>query len=334
MTIDKGASITMLTGSSEPDIDLLIPETYRGRRLDKVLALLIPDYSRSRLQQWLSVGLLTVDGDTPAGKSAVVGGERVRLFVPQTTDDGRVEAQPMTLDIIYEDEAIIVVDKPAGRVMHPGAGNADGTLQNGLLHYAPELAALPRAGIVHRLDKDTSGILVVARTFAAHKQLVADLQARTVKREYEAVACGVMTAGGQVDAPIGRHGVDRKRMTVRDDGRHAVTHYRVIRRYRTHTHVRCTLETGRTHQIRVHMAHVRYPLLGDSVYGGRLAVPRGASDALIATLRGFRRQALHARLLGLSHPVTGEVMQWEAPLPADFQALLQALADDQAAAQP
>src|SRR5699024_186760 len=190
------------------------------------------------------------------------------------------------------------------------------------------------AGSVHRLDKDTSGILVVAKTFAAHKQLVADLQARTVKREYEAVACGVMTAGGRVEAAIGRHPVDRKRMAVRESGRHAVTHYRVIDRYRAHTHISCRLETGRTHQIRVHMAHVHYPLFGDTTYGRRLAVPRGADAAFAATLRAFKRQALHARHLGLSHPASGAAMQWNVPLPDDFQSLLQALAADVAARQP
>ncbi len=312
----------------EPDFDRLIPAEYAGRRLDKVLALLLPDYSRSRLQQWLTQGELTVDGNTPRARTTVAGGERVRLFVPIAADDATVGAEPIALNILHEDDAIIVIDKPAGLVMHPGAGNADGTLQNALVHHAPALAALPRAGIVHRLDKDTSGILVVAKTFAAHKQLVSDLQARTIKREYEAVAVGVMTAGGRIEAPIGRHPVDRKRMSVRDAGRDAVTHYRVIQRYRAHTHVRCSLETGRTHQIRVHMAHIRYPLLGDATYGRRLALPKSAGEAFVTTLRGFRRQALHARRLGLAHPITGEAMEWQAPRPADFQALLAALADD------
>lgn len=314
--------------TNQSDIELSIPETYSGQRLDKVLALLLPDYSRSRLQQWLDEGRLTVDGQTPARKTAVTGGEQVRLTVPDTPDDYRVEPEPIPLDVVYEDEAILVLNKSAGLVMHPGAGNATGTLQNGLLNYAPELTALPRAGIVHRLDKDTSGILVVAKTFAAHKKLVAALQARTVKREYEAVACGVMTAGGRVDASLARHPVDRKRMAVREGGRDAVTHYRVVHRYRAHTHITCRLESGRTHQIRVHMAHVRYPLLGDPVYGKRLGVPRGASVAFATTLRAFKRQALHARRLGLMHPISGESMQWETPLPSDFRALLQALADD------
>lgn len=318
----------MPEGSSEPDIELTIPDSVRGQRLDKVLAWLLPAYSRSRLQQWLDDGRLTVDGQTPARKTRVVGGECVRLAVPGQEGADDAEPQAMPLAIVYEDDAILVLNKPAGLVMHPGAGNPDGTLQNGLLHHEPALAALPRAGIVHRLDKDTSGILVVAKTFAAHKQLVADLQARTVKREYEAVACGVMTAGGHIEAPIGRHAVDRKRMSVRSDGRAALTHYRVITRYRAHTHIRCRLESGRTHQIRVHMQHIRHPLLGDPVYGRRLALPKGADATLVDTLRAFKRQALHARELGLTHPVSGEAMRWQAPRPADFTALLQALAAD------
>ena len=324
----EGKSITMSAGASEQKI--AIPATYQGQRLDKVLALLLPDYSRSRLQQWLLDGHLTVDGAAPPGKTRVSGGEQVCLRPPSEPASERVEPEAMALDIIHEDESLLVLNKPAGLVMHPGAGNASGTLQNGLLYYAPELAVLPRSGIVHRLDKDTSGILVVAKTFAAHKHLVAALQARTIEREYAALACGVMTAGGRVAAPIGRHPVDRKRMTVRQDGRSAVTHYRVLRRYRAHTHVKCRLETGRTHQIRVHMAHIRYPLLGDPVYGRRLALPKSADEALATVLRGFKRQALHACRLGLQHPETGRHMAWQAPLPADFVALLQALEDDHA----
>ena len=317
----------------EPDFDLPIPESYRGHRLDRALAALLPDYSRSRLQRWLADGALTVDDASPAARTSVAGGERVRLMVPAEDAVSEAAPEPIRLDIVYEDAAILVIDKAAGRVMHPGAGNADGTLQNALLYHEPALAALPRAGIVHRLDKDTSGILVVAKTFAAHKRLVADLAARTIKREYEAVALGVLTAGGHVDAAIDRHPVDRKRMAVREDGRTAITHYRVIQRYRAHTHIRCELETGRTHQIRVHMAHIRHPLLGDPVYGRRLAVPRESGAALIAALRGFRRQALHAKRLGLTHPITGAAMEWEAPRPADFDALLTALDTDARAHQ-
>ncbi|WP_423821360.1 23S rRNA pseudouridine(1911/1915/1917) synthase RluD [Salinisphaera sp. SPP-AMP-43] len=310
------------------DIELIIPDDHAGARLDKTLAVLLPDYSRSRLKQWLSAGDLTVDGASPAPKTAIAGGERVRLIVPDDAHDETVAPEAMALDIVYEDEAILVLNKPAGLVMHPGAGNHHGTLQNALLAHDESLAALPRAGIVHRLDKDTSGILVVAKTFAAHKQLVADLAERTIKREYEAVALGVMTAGGHVDAPIDRHPIDRKKMAVREEGRDAVTHYRVTTRYRAHTHVRCRLESGRTHQIRVHMAHIRYPLLGDPVYGRRLSLPKDSSAPFIDVLRGFKRQALHAASLGLDHPVTGEAMQWHAPRPADFEALLAALAED------
>lgn len=312
----------------EPDFDALMPSEYAGRRLDRALADLLPDYSRSRLQRWLADGDLTVDDATPAPKTSVVGGERVCLYVPAEAREDRVEAQPMPLNIVYEDAAILVLDKPAGLVMHPGAGNPDGTLQNALLAHDPSLAALPRAGIVHRLDKDTSGILVVAKTFAAHKQLVADLAERTIKREYEAVTVGVMTAGGHVDAALDRHPVDRKRMAVREFGRDSITHYRVITRYRAHTHIRCRLETGRTHQIRVHMAHIRHPLLGDPVYGRRLALPRESSEAFIDSLRGFKRQALHAARLGLTHPETGEDREWQAPRPADFEQLLTALDAD------
>ena len=305
-----------------------IDESAAGKRLDKALAEALPDYSRSRLKQWLEEGALTVDGISPAPKTAVAGGERVRLVVPETPHDESVAPERIQLNIIHEDASILVLDKPAGLVMHPGAGNASGTLQNALVAYDDSLAALPRAGIVHRLDKDTSGILVVAKTFAAHKQLVADLAERTIKREYEAVSVGVMTAGGHVDAPIDRHPVDRKKMAIREEGREAVTHYRVIDKYRSHTHIRCQLETGRTHQIRVHMAHVRFPLLGDPVYGRRLALPKDASPAFADALRGFKRQALHAATLGLAHPDTGEAMQWSAPRPADFETLLAALAAD------
>ncbi|RJS92269.1 23S rRNA pseudouridine(1911/1915/1917) synthase RluD [Salinisphaera sp. Q1T1-3] len=316
--------------NADDEIIVRLPESAAGQRLDRALADLLPDYSRSRLKQWLTEGTLTVDDGSPAPKTAVAGGELVHLRVPVTSHDETLAPEPIALNIIYEDADIIVLDKPAGLVMHPGAGNPDGTLANALLAHDPALAALPRAGIVHRLDKDTSGILVVARTFAAHKQLVADLAERTVKREYEAVSVGVMTAGGHVDAPIDRHPMDRKKMAVREEGRDAVTHYRVITRYRAHTHVRCQLETGRTHQIRVHMAHIRYPLLGDPVYGRRLALPKDSAPAFVDVLRGFRRQALHAARLGLTHPTTGDDMAWEAPRPADFQALLDALAADAA----
>ena len=307
--------------------DLVVPATLAGRRLDQALAELLPEYSRSRLKDWIDQGRVSLDGRVPRPRDRVLGGETVRLEAELPVETS-VEPEAMALDLVYEDEDIIVIDKPAGLVVHPGAGNPTGTLQNGLLAHRPTLAALPRAGIVHRLDKDTTGLMVVAASVAAHTALVRDLEAREVRREYEAVCLGVLTAGGTVDAPISRHPTDRVKMAVRQGGREAVTHYRVIQRFRRHTHLLARLETGRTHQIRVHMAHVRHPLMGDPVYGGRLVMPPGATDSLRETLRGFRRQALHARRLGLTHPVSGEAMAWEAPVPDDFASLLAALAED------
>ncbi|HKJ07560.1 MAG TPA: 23S rRNA pseudouridine(1911/1915/1917) synthase RluD [Gammaproteobacteria bacterium] len=309
-----------------------IPDTLAGRRLDQALAELFPDYSRSRLQQWTRAGQVRVDGRSGQVKERVVGGEQVEV-------DAQLEAevapapQPIPLTIVYEDDALLVIDKPVGLVVHPAAGNRDGTLQNALLHHDPGLVAVPRAGLVHRLDKDTSGVLVVARTLTAHKRLVEQLQARAFQREYQAVVWGVLTAGGTVDAPIGRHPVDRKRMAVVAGGKPAVTHYRVAERFRAHSRLRVHLETGRTHQIRVHMASVRYPLVGDPLYGGRLRIPAGATEALAQALRGFRRQALHAARLGLIHPLTGEAMEWCSPLPADMVGLLEVLRADAQAAE-
>lgn len=307
----------------------VIPGDCAGLRVDQALAQMFPDYSRSRLSGWLKQGRIEVAGRCPKPREIVAGGEAVTLELPPPEPSG-VAAEPIALDIVYQDDSVLVINKPAGLVVHPGAGNPDGTLQNALLHHAPELDAVPRAGIVHRLDKETSGLMVVARTLAAHTRLVEAIQARAVKREYDAVAVGVMTGGGRVEAAIGRHSQDRVRMAVREGGRHAVTHYRVVRRFRGHTQVRVRLETGRTHQIRVHLAHIGYPLVGDPVYGRRLRVPKGASPELEEALRGFRRQALHARRLGLEHPASGEFMEWQAPLPADMQTLLDTLTADAA----
>jgi 23S rRNA pseudouridine1911/1915/1917 synthase len=238
-----------------------------------------------------------------------------------------VEPQAIPLDIVHEDNAILVVNKPPGLVVHPGAGNPDGTLQNALLHHSEALGALPRSGIVHRLDRDTSGLMVIARTHAAHNHLVEQLQTRSMGRVYRALVSGDFTAGGRVAEPLGRHATDRTRMAVRTDGRHAVTHYRIAERFPGHTLLRCSLETGRTHQIRVHLAHIRRPIVGDPVYGGRLRLPPGADNDVTEALRAFRRQALHAETLTLGHPATGETMTWTAPLPDDFKALLAALRD-------
>jgi 23S rRNA pseudouridine1911/1915/1917 synthase len=263
-------------------------------------------------------------------RQIVHGGEQVALDTPVQREVG-AEPEDIALDIRHEDADIIVVDKPAGLVVHPGAGNAAGTLQNALLHHDPALAGIPRGGIVHRLDKDTSGLMVVARSPRAHTALVAQLASREVHRQYLALVYGTMVAGGRVDAPIGRHPRDRLKQAVREDGRDAVTHYRVRERFRAMTLVECRLETGRTHQIRVHMAHVRHPLVGDPQYGGLLKLPKGASAALTEALRGFRRQALHAEQLAFVHPGTGEQVSFEAPLPADMQAVLAALRDDRQA---
>ena len=241
---------------------------------------------------------------------------------------GDWQPEAIALDIIYEDHALLVINKPAGLVVHPAAGHQDGTLLNALLHHAPELAKVPRAGIVHRLDKDTTGLMVVAKTLEAQTDLVIQLQNRSVIREYECVVVGVMTAGGKVDQPIARHGTNRQKMAVVAGGKQAISHYRVINRFRTHTHVKVKLETGRTHQIRVHMSHIYFPLVGDQTYGGRLRIPPGASTELIAMLREFPRQALHARRLELEHPDDNRTMRWEAPLPADMLALLALLRED------
>jgi len=305
-----------------------VPPEAAGRRLDQVLAALFPDYSRTRLQQWLRAGQVTVDGKTPRSRDPVWGGERIVVTAVTEVETPWRGQREIPLDIVYEDPALMVINKPPGLVVHPGAGNREGTLVNALLHYSPELATIPRAGVVHRLDKDTSGLLVVARTLPAQKRLVEQLQARSVKRKYAAIVVGVMTAGGSVEAPVGRHPRERTRMAVVPGGREAVSHYRVLERFRAHTYIKVQLETGRTHQIRVHMAHLHHPLVGDPVYGGRLRLPADCDSVLREVLRGFKRQALHAGALGLIHPESGETLYWEAPPPADMQQLLEALRAD------
>ncbi len=304
-----------------------VPEHMAGLRLDQAAAELFSDFSRERLKAWIKEGALTLDGRPAKPRDKVYGGEAVALTAT-VEDDARFEPEDIPLDVVYEDDEVLVIDKPAGLVVHPAAGNPDGTLLNGLLHHCPALAGVPRAGIVHRLDKDTSGLMVVAKTLAAQTALVEQLQARTVSREYDAVSVGVMTSGGKVDAAIGRHPKDRKRQAVTASGKPAVTHYRVVERFRAHTHVRCKLETGRTHQIRVHLAHLRYPLIGDPVYGGRLKLPAGAGETLKEVLREFPRQALHARKLAFVHPASGETLTFRAPLPDDLLMLLDYLRED------
>ena len=315
--------------------EAVVPLSAAGRRFDQALAEMFPDYSRSRLTAWVKAGAVTLDGAPAAPRHLLRGGEKVQLEAELETE---VTSAPeaIALDIVYEDPHLLVLNKPTGLVVHPGAGNPAGTMLNALLHHDPKLAELPRGGIVHRLDKDTSGLMVVAKTLPAQTALVDMLSHHRVERQYEAIVLGTMIAGGTIDAPIGRHLGDRLRQAVRDeeDGKHAVTHYRLRERFRAHTLVQCNLETGRTHQIRVHLSHINHPLVGDPLYGGGLKLPKRATPELIAALRGFRRQALHAERLSFEHPVTGELMSFEAPRPTDLNVLITALRDDLAVNGP
>jgi 23S rRNA pseudouridine1911/1915/1917 synthase len=316
-----------MTHATTETLAAQVPAELDDKRLDQVLARLFPDYSRSRLQHWVHQGLVSVDGQQLRSKDKVCTGQQITVQVrPEVQDDWQAEDIP--LQIVYEDKSLIVINKPAGLVVHPAVGNRSGTLLNALLHHAPELAEVPRAGIVHRLDKDTSGLLVIARNLKAQKSLVEQLLARTVSREYLAVVHGMMTSGGTVDAPMGRHPSQRTRMAVVAQGKPAVSHYRVVERFRVHTLIRVKLDTGRTHQIRVHMAHIEYPLVGDPEYGGRSKIPRAASAELLETLRQFKRQALHAERLALIHPRSGKEVAWEQAMPNDMQHLIQVLRAD------
>lgn len=306
---------------------LTIPDQLGGMRLDQALAKLMPMYSRTQIQDWIKNAEITVDNKTLKARDRVLGGEEI-VIQGTIKQQPHYEAQPIDLNIAYEDDELLVINKPIGMVVHPGAGNQQNTLLNALIHHAPALEKLPRAGIVHRLDKETSGLLVIAKTPATVMYLTKQIKARTVTRIYQAIVTGVMTSGGMVDEPIGRHPISRKRMTVIETGKPAITHYRVMERYRSHTLLKVQLETGRTHQIRVHMAHIHYPILGDPVYAGRLQLPKGASPELVAELRQFKHQALHASELSLVHPVSGKTMTWYAPVPDDMQAMIAVLKQD------
>jgi 23S rRNA pseudouridine1911/1915/1917 synthase len=313
-------------------IDLEVPAELAGQRLDSALARLMPEHSRTRIKGWIEDGAVLMGRQRVRPRDIVEEGARIRVQVMSAEPETQVLPEAIALRLLHEDPHVLVIDKPAGLVVHPGAGNLNHTLQNALLGFDPKLALLPRAGLIHRLDKDTSGLLVVARNPEAQTSLSRQLMARTMSREYVAVCVGVMTGGGTIDAPIGRNRSDRLRMAVRESGRPAVTHYRVLERYRAHTYLSVQLETGRTHQIRLHLSHLKYPIVGDPVYGGRFGQPKGAGRELLDTLRGFKRQALHAATLGFDHPRTGKRLVLNSPVPQDFGQLLFALRADAVAA--
>ncbi|EKO3565767.1 23S rRNA pseudouridine(1911/1915/1917) synthase RluD [Vibrio metschnikovii] len=305
-----------------------VKESQLGQRLDQAVAELFVDFSRSRLKEWLLDGKITVNGTVVTKpRTKVMGGECITVLA-ELEDEQRWEAQDITLNIVYEDDDILVINKPRDFVVHPGAGTPDRTVLNALLFHYPPIAEVPRAGIVHRLDKDTTGLMVVAKTVPAQTRLVRDLQKRNITREYEAIAIGKMTAGGMIDKPIGRHSTKRTLMAVNQMGKPAVTHYRVAEHFREHTRIRLRLETGRTHQIRVHMAYLQHPLLGDSAYGGRARIPKGATPELTEMIRAFDRQALHAVMLKFEHPITGEELEFHAPVPDDMVIMTEALRED------
>lgn len=300
---------------------IMVNEAMAGKRIDQALSEYLPDFSRNQHKTWLLAGEILLDGKIIKPKEKIKTGQSIdihaHIFV-QT----QAQAQALPLTIIYEDDSIIIINKPAGLVVHPGAGNNDFTLMNALLYHHQDANTLPRAGIIHRLDKETTGLMVVAKTIGAYHSLVDAMQRREIQREYEAIVEGIFISGGTVDAPIGRHPTQRTLMAVHESGKPAVTHYRLMRQFTAHTHLRLMLETGRTHQIRVHMAHLRRPIVGDPVYGGKPKLPRQASEELITALKQFKRQALHAKKLALNHPVTQERLSFEAPLPHDMQDLL------------
>jgi 23S rRNA pseudouridine1911/1915/1917 synthase len=302
----------------------IVPPNLHHTRLDIALSSLLPDYSRSCLQKWITNDFVTVDGKKLRAKDKVAGGQIIRIFatLAKITE---LEPQSIALNIIYDDEDIIIINKPAGLITHPGAGNPNNTLLNALLYHYPELSKIPRGGIIHRLDKDTSGIMVVARNLTSHNKLTQDLQKREIKREYEAIVYGTMIAGGTISAPIGRHRAKRTLMSVKAGGRSATTHYRVIKHFQAFTHVKVSLETGRTHQIRVHLAHIGFPIVGDPAYCKINKISEKINPKLRLKLETFKRQALHAKRLELTHPHANELVSWEAPLPKDFADLLKAL---------
>ncbi len=307
--------------SNEAKLTKIIPESCKGSRLDSSLAQLFPEYSRARLQKWIKNGNVSVDGKLLRSKDVLVGGEQV-ILVAELSDEVELEPEDISLDIIFEDNSILVINKPAGLIVHPGAGNPTGTLANGLLYHCPEIRSVPRVGIVHRLDKDTTGLLVIAKDLKSHANIVQQLQERVMSRKYIALVKGEIISGGEVNAPVGRHPIDRKRMAVIDAGKYALTRYRIRKRFKGCTLLDVSLETGRTHQIRVHMSHINFPIVGDSVYSKKIKIENKTNSKKLAS---FNRQALHAACLELTHPQTGENCKWSAPLPQDFKTLLNLL---------
>jgi len=308
------------------EADFVIPLELSDMRIDHVMTELMPDYSRSKLQQWIKQGKILINGKQLKPKEKIKVNDLIEVKA-ELESQGDWLPEEIDIDVVYQDEDIIIINKPANMVVHPAVGNYSGTLVNALLFHFPGIEAVPRAGIVHRLDKDTTGLMVVAKTLTAHAHIVEQLQSREMGREYETVVAGVMTSGGTINEPIARSTKNRKKMAVTPFGKKAITHYRIMERFAAHTHIRVKLETGRTHQIRVHMSHIKRPIIGDSTYGGRFKLPPGVSNELKEQLQVFGRQALHAKKITLIHPRTHEEMSWESDLPDDIQNLITNLAE-------
>jgi 23S rRNA pseudouridine1911/1915/1917 synthase len=309
---------------SKLQLQTIIPEELAGKRLDQALSQLYPEHSRSRIQSWIKAGDVSVNNLSYKQRYEVNFGDVIDINTEINNVD-KYQAEAIDLNIIHEDDALIIINKPAGLVVHPGAGNPNHTLVNALLNFDENLGAIPRAGIIHRLDKETTGVMVVARTLESHTYLVNKLQSRDIKREYQTIVCGRLTAGGSIENQIGRHPIHRTKMAVTNSGKTATTHYRVLNRYQHYTHLRVQLETGRTHQIRVHMSHIKHPIVGDPVYGNNNSIRKGVNSSLREFIKNFKRQALHAYMLELPHPVTRNIMKFNAELPDDMKTLIKAL---------
>ena len=309
-------------------INLVVDDDNNNQRLDKVVAILLPDFSRMTIKNWINSGNVLLDKHAAEPKTKVYKGQKIQVF-PIIENRQETLAENIDFGIAHEDEDILIVDKPSGLVVHPGHGNHTGTLQNGLLYYLPSLKYLPRGGLIHRLDKDTSGLLVIAKTSRSYKQMVSALQNRKILREYRAICVGAMSSGGKVDAKISRDTKNRIKFAISKNGKHALTHFRILKKFEQHTYIGLRLDTGRTHQIRVHMSHIKYPLLGDPLYGKRLIVPQRASKTLQSKLQQFKRQALHANKISLSHPISHEELTIKSKIPEDILSILVALSNDQ-----